>query len=62
MKNPSGQAHKPPRYPGMDIADRLLAQLQGVALGGIAQALVVIGMQVGVQVGVHGIPFGVKPL
>jgi len=46
----------------MDIADRLLAQLQGVALGGIAQALVVIGMQVGVQVGVHGIPFGVKPL
>ncbi|MCZ8222017.1 MAG: hypothetical protein O9337_21560 [Acidovorax sp.] len=58
MKNPSGQAHKPPRYPGMGIADRLLTQLQGVALGGIAQALVVVG----VQVGLHGIPFGVEPL
>jgi hypothetical protein len=58
MKNLSGQAHKPPHHPGMGFADRLLAQLQGVALGGIAQALVVVG----VQVGAHGIPFGVEPL
>jgi len=42
----------------MGIADRLLAQLQGMALGGISQALVVVR----VQVGVHGIPFGVEPL
>jgi hypothetical protein len=58
MKNPSGQADKPPRHPGMGIADRLLAQLQGMALGGISQTLVVVR----VQVGVHGIPFGVEPL
>jgi hypothetical protein len=42
----------------MGFANRLLAQLQGVALGGIAQALVVVG----VQVGVHGIPFWMEPL
>lgn len=46
----------------MGFADRLLTQLQSVALGSIAQALVVVGVQVGRQVGTHGIPFGVEPL
>jgi hypothetical protein len=58
MKNPSGQAHEAPRHPGMGFVDRLLAQMHGMALGRVAQALVVVG----VEVGVHGIPFGVKPL
>ena len=62
MKNPSDQAHMPPGHPGMGIADRLLAQLQSVTLGSIAQALVVVGVQVGRQVGNHGVPFGVEPL
>ena len=62
MKNPSGQAHKPPGHPGMGFADRLLAQLQSVTPGGIAQALVVAGVQVGRQIRTHGIPFGVEPL
>jgi hypothetical protein len=42
----------------MGFANGLLAQLHGVALGQVAQALIVVG----VQMGVHGIPFGVKPL
>jgi hypothetical protein len=46
----------------MGFADRILAQLQSVTLGGIAQALVVVGVQIGRQVGTHGIPFGVEPL
>jgi hypothetical protein len=42
----------------MGFANRLLAQLHGMALGCVAQALVIVG----VQVGVHGIPFWMEPL
>jgi hypothetical protein len=47
MENPADHAQEPARQRCLCIADRLLAQLQRMAPGQIAQSLVVIGVHGG---------------